>query len=74
MTTMACASPLPKRRPSLKRRPIVPGISGLVAGDERHDGAVGDLVVIPDSRHSLEAVDDSAVLLTVVVNTTVGST
>lgn len=46
----------------------------LVAGDERHESAVGDLVVIPDSRHSLEAVDDSVVLLTVVVNTTVGST
>lgn len=37
----------------------------LVAGDERLDGGVGDLMTIPDSRHSLEAVDDSVVLLTV---------
>ena len=53
---------------------VLAGKVTLVAGDERHDSAVGDLVVIPDSRHSLEAVDDSAVLLTVVVNTTVGNT
>lgn len=29
------------------------------------DGSTGDLLVVPDSRHSLAAIEDSAVLLTV---------
>jgi quercetin dioxygenase-like cupin family protein len=44
---------------------VLEGTVTLVVGEERHDGAVGDLIVIPDSRHSLEAVDDAVVMLTV---------
>lgn len=38
----------------------------LSAGEESWRGAAGDFVVIPSRRHSLEAIEDSAVLLTVV--------
>ena len=44
---------------------VLEGKVTLVAGDERRDGVTGDFIVIPDSRHSLEAADDSVVLLTV---------
>lgn len=37
----------------------------LRAGDDSREGAAGDLLVVPDERHSLEALEDSAVLLTV---------
>ncbi len=37
----------------------------LIAGDQQWDGRTGDLLMIPDSRHSLLALDDSAILLTV---------
>lgn len=38
----------------------------LVAGDVSWNGSVGDLLTIPDGLHSLDAIEDSVVLLTVV--------
>lgn len=46
---------------------VLHGRVTLVAGDNRWNGSPGDLIVIPDSRHALEAVEDSVVLLTVAV-------
>src|SRR5215467_6699179 len=37
----------------------------LSASDHAWEGRDGDLIVVPDSPHSLRAVEDSAVLLTV---------
>jgi quercetin dioxygenase-like cupin family protein len=37
----------------------------LTAGELSWEGRQGDLIIVPDSRHSLEALEDSAVLLTV---------
>ncbi|MCK0172648.1 cupin domain-containing protein [Mycolicibacterium sp. F2034L] len=44
---------------------VIEGRVRLDAGDVSWEGAAGDLVVIPDARHSLHALEDSAVLLTV---------
>lgn len=38
----------------------------LLAGEDSWGGAAGHLIVVPDRRHSLEAVEDSVVLLTTV--------
>ena len=37
----------------------------LHAGEESWEGAEGDYLVIPSTRHDLEAVTDAVVLLTV---------
>ena len=44
---------------------VLHGSVTLVAGEDRWDCSPGDLMTIPDSRHSLQAAEDSAVLLTV---------
>lgn len=48
---------------------VLRGRVTLIAGKTRWNGSPGDLIVIPDSRHSLEAVEDSVVLLTVAKTT-----
>jgi len=44
---------------------VLQGRVRLATGDGTCDGATGDLLVIPDTRHSLTALEDVAVLLTV---------
>lgn len=44
---------------------VLHGRVRLGAGEDRWDGSAGDLIVVPDSRHDLEALEDSVVLLTV---------
>jgi quercetin dioxygenase-like cupin family protein len=44
---------------------VLHGRVTLVVGENRWNGSPGDLILIPDARHSLDAVEDSVVLLTV---------
>lgn len=44
---------------------VLRGRVRLVAGDQSWEGAAGDLLVVPESRHALHADEDSVVLLTV---------
>ncbi len=44
---------------------VLHGRVTLAAGESQWNGSPGDLITIPSSRHSLEAIEDSAVLLTV---------
>ncbi|WP_243076657.1 cupin domain-containing protein [Microbacterium sp. SS28] len=45
---------------------VLHGRITLRAGDVFWNGSVGDLLIVPDRSHSLEAVEDAAILLTVV--------
>ncbi|MCW5251475.1 MULTISPECIES: cupin domain-containing protein [unclassified Streptomyces] len=44
---------------------VLRGRVRLTSGDDAWEGRDGDLVVIPPARHALDALEDSAVLLTV---------
>ncbi|MBC7631434.1 cupin domain-containing protein [Aeromicrobium sp.] len=44
---------------------VLHGRVTLVCGEVRWNGSPGDLLIIPDARHALEAVEDSVVLLSV---------
>ncbi|MGI8434766.1 MAG: cupin domain-containing protein [Nocardioidaceae bacterium] len=44
---------------------VLEGRVQLGAGDATWDGLTGDLLIIPDSRHTLKALEAAAVLLTV---------
>ena len=44
---------------------VLSGRVRLLAGTNSWDGREGDLIVIPPSRHSLAAVENAVVLLTV---------
>lgn len=44
---------------------VLQGRVRLSAGETSWDGSPGDLIVVPDALHTLEALETSAVLLTV---------
>ena len=48
---------------------VLHGRVSLTAGADAWHGSPGDFIAIPDAIHSLEAVKDSAVLLTVALRT-----
>lgn len=44
---------------------VLRGRVRLACGDVAWEARAGDLLIVPDARHSLEAIENSAVLLTV---------
>jgi quercetin dioxygenase-like cupin family protein len=44
---------------------VLQGRVRLVAKDDAWEGRSGDLIIVPDARHSVEAIEDSVILLTV---------
>lgn len=49
---------------------VLAGRVRLTVGEQSWEGAAGDYLVIPPSRHSLDALKDSAIMLTVVTAAT----
>jgi quercetin dioxygenase-like cupin family protein len=50
---------------------VLSGRVELTAGTEHWHGRRGDLLIVPDARHALRALEDSVVLLTAVPRTRV---
>jgi quercetin dioxygenase-like cupin family protein len=44
---------------------VLHGRIQLTSGGNAWDGSTGDLIIVPDARHALEAIEPSTVLLTV---------
>lgn len=44
---------------------VLSGRVRLTAGENGWEGSPGDLLIVPDARHSLEALEPSTILLTV---------
>ena len=44
---------------------VLRGRIRLTAGQTTWEGRTGDMLIVPDARHALAAIEDSAVLLTV---------
>jgi quercetin dioxygenase-like cupin family protein len=44
---------------------VLQGRIRMIAGARSWEARTGDLLIVPDARHSLQALEDSAVLLTV---------
>ena len=44
---------------------VLQGRLRLIAGEASWEGSPGDLLIVPAARHTLEALEDSALLLTV---------
>ncbi|CAN5456972.1 cupin domain-containing protein [soil metagenome] len=47
---------------------VLRGRVRLTVGDDACEGSTGDYLVIPPARHALSAIEDSAVLLTVLAD------
>ncbi len=47
---------------------VLHGRVRLSAGEVNWEGCAGDLLIVPDARNALEALEDSAVLLTVAMH------
>ena len=44
---------------------VLKGRISLASGEVSWDGSAGDLLIVPQARHSVHALEDSAILLTV---------
>jgi quercetin dioxygenase-like cupin family protein len=44
---------------------VLHGRVRLIAGQDSWEGSTGDLIAVPDARHSLEAIEGATILLTV---------